>query len=281
VTGGQGTVIGPRLEGGGVWLIENANLVLDTVNIEGNQAEYGAGVFAREGATITVNDSAVRDNDARLGLGSGGGFYLEANASLTMSNTTIRENSATIGCAGIELTAGGVVDGGGTSDITNNLGDNSGGGLCANFGAELVGLTINGNAAISGGALYGRDFVVRDTTIASNLGILSTGGVLTLGTNVFERVTFDANVGLVDVGAMSLVGGSADLIDCTLTGNTFSGNLGDVGGVEITGDGVLTSTNTDWGVNPPADIWLSGIGLPFTFSGVQSFVCDGATGTCQ
>ncbi|MEM6927320.1 MAG: putative metal-binding motif-containing protein [Myxococcota bacterium] len=284
VTGGKGTELEGRIEGGGIWLIENATLVLDTARVEGNEAEYGAGIFARENATITMTEAAVQDNDARLGFGQGGGLYLDDGATVTMSNSTIRMNSALFSGGGIELSGRAVLDGGGTSDVSENLADLGGGGIDAVFGAEIQGLDILGNAAgVSGGGLSGSDFTVTDSVIGSNLGVLDVGGASLGpgGVSTFERVTFDRNVGQQDVGAMAVIGSDVTLTDCTVTDNKAIGTLRTVGGVEIIAGGTLTSINTSWGNNAPADIWLFEVSLPFNYAGIADFVCDDTTGTCQ
>ena len=286
VTGGAGTPIDGDLRAGGVLLAEGSNLVLNEASVSSNQAELGAGIYGGTDSTLTMTDSAVNDNIARLGtFGSGGGLFFEDGATITMSNSTISFNEAEFSGGAVEIGDGGVITGGGNSEMMGNLADLNGGGISANFGVTVEGMRIVNNEAVSAGGMYGTDFTVRDTVIESNYGSNANGGVLTQGTSLFERVTFDGNIGEIDRGALHVVGSDAvaELVDCTMVRNRVNSVLGDVGGVGLF-NARLVSTNTDWGMagdeNLPIDVALEITNLAFDYVGVASFTCDDATGTC-
>lgn len=286
ITNGDGTGVGNRLVGGGLY-VTDSSVTLEDVVIYENESEIGAGIFATGNLTLTLENTVVRNNSAFLGtFGSGGGIVLEEGADLVMSDSAILDNEADFDCGGIDIADGTTVDGSGTSVVAGNEADLNGGGICANFGGTIRGLTVEDNEAISAGGIYGTDLIIDDTVVIGNYGSVSTGGILTLGDSVFTNVTIDGNIGDIDVGGLSVNGNTAsvELIDCTVVRNFIMSSLGDAGGVELFGAS-LVSTNTVWGeagdANLPTDVWLGQTDVGFDFNGVATFTCDDATGTCQ
>jgi beta-glucanase (GH16 family) len=133
--------------GGGV--LNNGNLTLDRVTVRNNTMDTdagdfwqgGGGIYSGDGATLTLVDSTVADNNARH---SGGGIYAFFNTTTTIVRSTISGNTSN--------DVGGAIRSLGTMSIENS--------------------TISGNTATGwhGGAIFQTDgdISIANSTIANN-----------------------------------------------------------------------------------------------------------------
>ena len=138
---------GWQLAGG---ILNNGNLTLDHVTVTGNTMatdagdfwQGGGGIYSGEGASLTLVDSSVVNNNAGW---SGGGVYSFFNTTTTIVRST----------------------------ISGNVSNDVGGGIRSLGNGEIINSTISGNEATGwyGGALFVTDGVVNLTnvTIAENV----------------------------------------------------------------------------------------------------------------
>ena len=157
----------------------NGKLVLDAVDIEANNVRgpnlngYGGAIYNCPGSILTIINSTIRNNSAKVGgaICNGG--------QLTIFNSTFNDNTS------FELRGGGAIFNYGTLHIANSTfsGNTAAGGFGgAIHDGELVGLTggaqidnstISGNTAFigGGGGIHnkpGLPVYVQNTVIAKN-----------------------------------------------------------------------------------------------------------------
>ncbi|MGB7327793.1 MAG: choice-of-anchor Q domain-containing protein, partial [Rubripirellula sp.] len=202
----------------------------------------GAGVVTISGGTV-VGNAAVE----------GGGLWNSPSGSLTVAGTTISDNTAVRG--------GGIYseDGDGTLSldavtVTMNAATGSaatdGGGGVYNLATTTVGNSFitdnvaNGSSGSGGGFFNGSSLTVTDTEISGNTANRAGGGI------------------------EAVAGSSTELIGVTLSKNVAgpaeTAAPGNGGGVHITGDGVLSLTETTVSGNDAANegggLWNSASG---------------------
>jgi hypothetical protein len=287
LTGGTGVRAGPAHRGGAVAVGDGGELSLQACFVEGNAAGDGAGLWAGEGASITLGNTEVRDNvgsDDVVPVPFGGGVYLSDGATLFLFDSSIHNNDASA-CGGVALAGAGSIIGGGVAEIHRNTADLGGGGVCGSTEPiVLQGLNIHRNDAAVGGGVDAWDVTIRDCTVDRNAATLNGGGLNVVADLFAERTVISNNDAAIDGGGVAL-SGDATLTACTVTGNAAEFFAAYAGGVRVDG-GTLTSIDTDWGSvardNPPGDVGLADDQMTFNFTGVQSFVCDDGSGLgCQ
>jgi predicted outer membrane repeat protein len=186
------------------------------------------------------------------------------------------------GCGGIRLGAAAALDGGGSTSVHDDADDGlGGGGICAESGATLSDLTVaNNDARNSGGGILGVDVVLTGLTVTGNHSDLGGGGLYASGAGetTITDCTFEKNEATIDGGGVAVTQA------VTITNSAFRNNDEDFfaskgGGAGIDATGVLTSVDTEWTGNTDSDVGMGTVGV--NYGGVASFVCDGATQTCQ
>jgi predicted outer membrane repeat protein len=199
----------------------------------------GGGISIRGGATVSLANVVIRDNEAFTG---GGGIYVQ-NGSLILIDSSVSENRATGAfCGGIWLEAGTTL----TMDrstIEGNTSNRCGG--IYNFGRITVtNSTISGNSSDSdsrgtggiiniGTARLNNVTIYRNTTNAivdpeSSGGLLATAAATTSVSNTIIAGNSDGRAwrdctGTVTSGGYNLIENAAD---CRLTGSA-AGNITD------------------------------------------------------
>lgn len=90
-------------DGGAVWLHDVTLASLDNSTISGNVAENaGGGIGVAEQTPLAINNSTVAFNEAHPGdnsEGLGGGLYLTGYATITLYNSIVSSNSAKVVCS--------------------------------------------------------------------------------------------------------------------------------------------------------------------------------------
>lgn len=170
--------------------------------------------------------------------------------------------------------------------ITDNQ-STDGGGIYASAGAQLalVQTTIAGNVGGIGGGLAMQSngagsLAMTDCTIAENASDEFGAGMVLVGVPMAEITsTTIADNASLDGGGLAVVDSIVTLTDSTVLRNSATGNGG--GLLLVTGTGVVTSIDGDWGVgaddNTPQDVAIPGVGTWSSYGAGASFVCD-ATG---
>ena len=201
----------------------------------------GVQVFLINSGTVTLNRLKITNGSALIGDGIGGGILNKLGATLTITNSTLSGNNARVGGGIYNL---------GTLTITNStFSSNSahdGGGIYDDSAAlTITNSTFSGNSAVdgigstgSGGGIsaYHGTLTITNSTISGNSAFISGGGIYTDGGTLNYANTIIAN---------SISGG-----DCAGSGSigTNTNNLvedGSCGGT--TGDPLLDSLKDNGG----------------------------------
>jgi hypothetical protein len=180
---------GSALEGGGIQ-VANENLTLSNVVVAGNTAVIGGGILIGVGGQLTLDGSAVSNNNSINAVG--GGLFLGENSVSVIRNSTIAGNQAN----GPGRGGGGIfVDVAASLTLTNStvaanqalggdpiIGDSAGGGILVWTNATLVARnsTISGNDAPFGGGIYvdtGGSVTLEDSTLSGNSAGSAGGGI--------------------------------------------------------------------------------------------------------
>lgn len=168
--------------GGGMFLAAGATLLLANTQVQENRAEFGGGVHAGEGSTVTTITSEYMSNCAES---LGGGMYLDAGANWNSTGTTLRENVAGIEGAGAYLGANGtatISDG----EFIGNDAQFGGGGLYTYASAQLsiadshfIENLVSAKLGVWGGGLCvvrGGEVLVERTEFIGNVATRFGGG---------------------------------------------------------------------------------------------------------
>jgi CSLREA domain-containing protein len=166
----------------------------------GGSSISGAGIYIAGGATLTLTDSVVRDNETRApgaGIANGG--------SLQLIRTSIRNNSLPLGTGGgVQFSGGGIMN---FSSATLNINQS----------------TISGNQATRGGGIRnaGGTLRITNSTISGNIANTRGGGIMNYGNASisFSTITNNEANAILGGAAEPAVGGGI-----YNTGNVYIGN---------------------------------------------------------
>ena len=224
----------------------------------------GGGLTNAAAGTLTVRDTRITGNRAtNADVGAGGGLAA-VGGRVDLTNVTVSGNAAAVGGGGV-FVSGGVFTAGGGTRITGNTAK-LGGGLAA-LGlppngttvrvptVTLTGVTIDGNAAGSGGGVAVAAFdatvfptvTLANCTITNNTADADVTDFVTLGvvSGVTARtLAVPRGVG----GGLAVAGGFVTVTGGSLAGNTATagGGLGvvlgslSVTGVSVTGNSAVS-----------------------------------------
>jgi hypothetical protein len=163
--------------GGGISSTYFLPISVTRSTISDNTTDGFGGGIENNGNTVTVTDSAIRDNSARFGGGIARWSFFFPIATLTVTNSTISGNSAV-------RTGGGIYTGYdptliGSSAGTLSNGTNAGGVQPPRGNLFVTGTTIDNNTAAFGGGIWTRDGNVNVTssTISGNQASGAGGGL--------------------------------------------------------------------------------------------------------
>lgn len=166
-------------EGGGAVLASGSLTISNTVIVGNHAVGSGGAVFNLGG--LALENTQVLSNTAD---GLGGGIYNYNLGVITVSHSTLAHNTA-VGIYGGGIYAGGA----GLSVYSSTLADNSagsfGGGLTVIMDgpALLQGVTLTGNQAASGAALFSQQGAITATnlTVSGNNATNNYGGIYITG----------------------------------------------------------------------------------------------------
>lgn len=299
VVGGEVSGNAAGGQGGGVYVYDGSTLT--DLTVAGNQAENGGGLSVQ--GTVGLSGVSVDGNTA---ADSGGGAWL-FEATVTATDTTVSHNHAGARAGGLllvnsALTGGDVVEndasdgagiylsgsGGGPSQLTDvvvsdNEASNSGAGIfaAADFSLEAVDASRNVSAdrggglyatfsvtgTIDDGSLYGNAAAERGAGVYANAG----------STLLFTGTVISYNVALRGAGGYINDGSTLTLVEATIESNGDSSTVTG-GGMRVT-DGLLVSTQSDWGEGPtdnlPDDVFVEAGQAGYTgYTTGETFACD-------
>jgi hypothetical protein len=225
------------IDGGGLITLSGENLrqifiVQDNASLELHNVVVADGRWDGNGGAITsygklvLNGSTVRNSSA---AGRGGGIAIMAN-DFAMSGSAIQANTSAEGGGGLYVTEAA------TAVIADSyLADNaaiqgaSGGAIYNSGNTTLDRVTVSGNGATDGGALFhtgGGSLVVRQSTLSGNAASGSGGaGLLFDGNIIFENSTISGNTAGVGGGVrLNQNAGGTRFIHVTFYGNAANGH---------------------------------------------------------
>lgn len=175
---------------------ESAKLTItdtsDTGNGEisgGKNKLNGGGIYLSDNASLIMNGGTVRSNTADQG---GGGIYIEKGASLKMNGGCITENTTTFNGGGIQV-YGGSIELSGNADVGGNNYSTYGGGIYIKSSeTQSSTLSMNENCVIHnnvadyGGGIYldTGTLTMNGGTIEENTGNKNGGGISTTGGSI-------------------------------------------------------------------------------------------------
>lgn len=216
----QGEGIGPVITASGHWIARNT--VVEGLTVTGGGGQDGAGVLVRDGASPTLSDVTLVNNQA---MGYGGGILVSGGGHPLLLTAQISANKARSG-TGVALTSGGQItirD----SLIERNVttGSGSGSALLAqsdtqvflehtavenHTGVEGAGLRLGSGASAN---VIGGRFGNNQASLAGGAIHVASGASLAL-----EGATLTGNISPAG-GAISLVAGSLTVRSSLLQGN--------------------------------------------------------------
>ncbi len=223
-----------------------ATLDLQSVTITGGITSTGGGGIRFNGASLTIRDSVVSDNDSTTS--DGGGLYaLGLTSNVTIERTLFEGNAATRGGA---IQANSSLIEVRDSSLTANTATGNGGAI--NVGSSTTvgwfGSTGSGNPGGTGGAIRSvGNIEVTNITISSNLATSSTGGISVEGSGslILTRGTVVSNSGPATDGVFVESGATANLHSAIVADN----------GIDL--NGTVTSSGYNWVGNADAVVGIT------------------------
>jgi len=174
--------------GGGIY--NDGALTLTNTTVSYNEAEGGAGMINQMEATVTIINSAIRDN---VGVG------ISARGTVTLSDSTVERNSdGGISSAGTLTIV--------RTFVSHNSSKKDGGGL----------------------AVHGGSATVRDSTFSQNNAVGNGGAVFVSGDLSLTNSTLLNNAAQGDGGGLFQYLGTSALTASTVSGNTAGGGGGGI-----------------------------------------------------
>ncbi|MBI5568238.1 MAG: hypothetical protein HY870_25315, partial [Chloroflexi bacterium] len=216
--------------GGGIAVLDQAQPLLHSIQINGNTAATGGGLFNDDGSPLTLRSVALRDNTATY---EGGGCL--ANAALQLEDTDFIHNMAQTGAGLATPRYHDPVDVSmqRTRFLSNTATPE---GLVYGGGAYVSGRAIvsesvfeNNSFAYGGGGLWAYEAIITDSAFISNTGVW--GGGLTAYSVAITNGYFERNSSISAGGGVRAISGSisnTQFISNTTDGYSFY--TGDGGG---------------------------------------------------
>lgn len=269
--------------GSGVLVSGGSKPVIENCVIEGNNAEFGAGIAVFDSAP-TIRNNTITDNAGFLG----GGVYIEESSPL-VENNTITDNRAEMGSGMVIISHSAPVLKGNTIEgnvatrlgggivvavystpiitdntITDNRADLNGGGLLIEESEPLLeDNNIFANRAANGGGIFvvnalTRTLVIRNNIIADNLSYIAGGGLYLEGSSpVVEGNEFKNNISEY-LGGGAAINNSSPFFVQNLFENNQAQDVGNGGAVWISENSELETTDPDnnrYAGNTPDDLF--------------------------
>lgn len=251
MTGGtvsNNTVKNASGNGSGIYSFYSDVSIKNGTEIKNNTgAQYGGGIYASVGGSLTVEDSIISGN----GAGYGGGVYVGGVKDATIKSNKITGNDATYGGG---LAAYNSTIGMSGNNISNNNTSDRAGGVYAdsgNGGATTINMdgdTISGNTTTKyGGGIYtyGANTTVNanGTTISGNKGASHGGGIAAFGGKLTITGGEISGHSVTTSGGgiyAQTAGTEITMDDVSITGNSVTAKNGTGGGVRLASGAALT-----------------------------------------
>ncbi|MCY2940085.1 MAG: hypothetical protein NTV50_00270, partial [Planctomycetota bacterium] len=270
-TGGNLTISGVTVSGaqttmgeGGAFRVNDSTLSIFDSIISDNKARIGGGIYSTYG-NVTVNKSTLSGNFAisveNYGGGEGGGIANDDYSKLYVDNSTLTGNSATTNGGGIHNKFNGNITVTNSTIASNRADNGNGGGIFNSFNdtlgagiATVTNSTISGNSANTGGGAGNiGTLTISNSTISSNSTTQQGGGIYNLGTLAVSNSTLSGNIAKHGGGFYN--SGIATVTNSTISSNSVisSNSASDFGG-GAANKGTLTITNSTLSGNSALNI---------------------------
>lgn len=212
---------------------------LSSLNITGGKVFYGAGVYVKSGATVSIDNSTLDGNESTL---FGGAATVRGGGVLNISNSTISNNTSDMsGAAGI-LSQSSTLNLLNTTVVGNSAPSNGGAMRLDNSTVSIVNSTISGNTARYGAGVYSNGSTV-DLVNSIVLGNNMTGYYAGInpelrGSGITETASITSGDPATVFATTATVG--------TATAGVLADNSGtvDAGAVEVAAAASLIVTTT-------------------------------------
>lgn len=272
----------PNLAGGGFYLLQDAQLVIQngsviSNNIGGDQGDYppftdpagGGGIFASANPTITITDSTVSNNIVNcVNNPACGGGGLRGGSSITVTNSTFSNN--TVNCNASSPCGGGGIANYASLTITNstfsgNSTASDGGGIDNHATVNITNSIFSGNSAAYGGGINNHStLTVTDSTLSGNSATGNGGGIYNQNTLTLTKSTLSGSSANYGGGVYTAVGSIM-----SAENSTFSGNHATTNGSAIAiGVGACDGGDVSLGSTTIADGTSAGSAIYF-----EPFIC--------
>ena len=205
--------------GGGISVVDGAELTISDCVITDNAAHNGGGIYVMLVSILKISNCIVSNNTAE----NGGGIYDATYSFIDVDNCTVNNNTAT--------RHGGGISNGGLNNITDssaiitntmitdNKAQSLGGGLFQSYISDttIVNTTINNNQADSGGGVAtsfsGGELILKNSTVSSNRANVSGGGLYGAGNvETLEIINSTITNNVAAAGAGGGISNFADII---------------------------------------------------------------------
>jgi len=252
IQGGTGTILDAKYGGG---ILNDGILALRDCSISNNTADYGGGIYNRNGAILSLHNCFIHNNIAL----DGGGIYNSEGGTIDIDGGMITNNSADGGgifnLGTLNLNSGYIInnrgqDGGGiynfVSGILNlnggyvsnnsvNQRNGNGGGIFNNDGIiNMNNGNVTGNTAIWGGGVFDYGTMIQSGgSIDHNTAYLG-GGIYQLG------LADDLLYHTIEERMLTLKGGSISYNTAVRDNNSGVPDTGSGGGVYADLAGAIT-----------------------------------------
>ncbi|MFZ1425900.1 MAG: M10 family metallopeptidase C-terminal domain-containing protein [Geminicoccaceae bacterium] len=283
-------------KGGGILLGNGASLTLADCFVTGNDTgpQYGggdgAGIFAAPGSRLSLERTAVVDNNAAISvyaMNSRGGGIAVVSGQLTIRDSEITGNTSAIG-GGISIQSTeynpGTID---NTKISYNVAFNNSQGFAGGIYLSRGILTITGSSVLwNSTALFGggiasleSQLTVSDSTVSGNAafgiggaygnggGIRSKAGALAVRNSTITGNRAEGSEGTSFGGGISSTDGTLDIVNSIVVGNRLgdeatrypdvAGKLLSSNGRNIFGSAVQGSVAGDRVNVPPAAVFAA------------------------
>ena len=210
-------------ENGGAFLIESADVTLDSCIIQRNKAGMGGAIYIANGSNVKLNSVSIYRNNATL---DGSAIYIK-NGTVDIQNSIIEGHSDKYNV--IKLEKGKLVIAG--SRIIGNVVAEKGSPISADAGTtvEIRDSTFFDNSGTESGGISTAGMFVIENDVFENGKSAGAGGAISIGngsSGTIRYSIFKGNNAITDGGAIH------QAVDSTvsITGCTFLNNAANYGG---------------------------------------------------
>jgi hypothetical protein len=214
--------------GGGILVVNSANLTLENCTLSGNSANnVGGAIFAGNGANLTITNCTLSGNSSgRFGGGIWVLGFVTINSSTFSGNSAAGEGGGVYGAGSTVMINGSTFSGNSASGVNT-----SGGGIYADQATTVTinNSTFSGNSADVGGGIYANVITINSSTVSANSASFG-GGLVASSVTYLTNCIVAGNSAPTDPNINSFFYGTNNLT----SGDPLLAPLGNYGGPTAT-----------------------------------------------